>query len=304
MAIEPTKNVTVTSGVNQTQNGKNVQRTNTANIGQELTKGAKTDKASAKLPETPGEKTGGVVFAKGTLKSFESKEVRTKDEHGIFRINTVYVATLTDGTVVTYHKQAPIDDKNGNLQMPAIKRNKDGSIDFIGLRGAEITDTPKNDKYNLIGSEIAVKANNYNDRDIIDGAFLDLSHGKGTSLRGNDVKIEYNKGDMVFDPSEHSKLPEVKDYDGYILGMQGLSIERQFIENRRTRRTVTENGIENTAVYSHDDIELKESYVNATEKVLADGYKIKTSPDGKEQWFYTPDGKPISKKEFQNRGLE
>ena len=60
----------------------------------------------------------------------------------------------------------------------------------------------------------------YNDRDIIDGAFLDLSHGKGTSLRGNDVKIEYNKGDMVFDPSEHSKLPEVKDYDGYIFALK------------------------------------------------------------------------------------
>lgn len=78
--------------------------------------------------------------------------------------------------------------------------------------------------------------------------------------------------------------------------------ETQNIDNgRRMRSEVKEGKGRTTEFYSHDGKKLKESYVNAKEQVLADGYKIKTSPDGKEQWFYDPDGKPISKEEFRNR---
>ena len=315
MAIDPAKNVSLSTGVNQTQSSKKFQSNNTGalSIGQELTKGAKANKKSKQLPETPGEKTGGVVFAEGTLKNFEVKEERVKDYRGVFKTSTTYVATLNDGTVVKYPEQKPIEYKDGS-EPPKIKRNKDGSIDFIGLQDAKIIDTPKNDKYNLIGCSGIVSADNYkNDKDVIDGAFLEVAPHAG-NFQGNHIFIHYNKGDAVFEPSQHSLPPKVKEYDGSIDGYQtrneenvsfGHSYEELYLENGRERRIDKLDGdIKNTAVYSHDGKKLKESYVNATEKVLEDGYKIKTSPDGKEQWFYTPDGKAISKKEFQNRGLE
>lgn len=314
MTIDPTNNVTgnpkVTQGKQTNKNAALMPPSVKA-----LFQLAKSAQAGAlnNLPETPGAKTGGVVFAKGTLKNLEIKEDRIKDGDGTFIPRIRYVATLTDGTVVEYPEQEPLEGKNGELTPPTIKRNKDGSIDFNGLRNAQITDTTQNDKYNIMGcSHTSVSADRGKDSDVIDAGSIKLSDG---TIKGSErIIIDYNKGDQVADMSASLNFHEVREHDGsieftqYYQGMKDIreayekNVEHLEYGRKRVTKFSAEKGYSST-VYAHDDVPLKESYVNATEKVLADGYRIKTSPDGKEQWFYTPDGKSISKEEFRNRGL-
>lgn len=266
------------------------------------------------MPESPGEKTGGLIFSEGTLKKLETREERYKDENGVFKTITLYKATLTDGTVVEYQKQDPIKDSNGGFKQPSIKKNKDGSIDFEGLQKATIRDTTKNDKYNIIGCKnVDVFADNHgSDSDLIDDANLQLEDG--TIIENDRVGIFYNEGDKVTNLysgySSCGTYIQEKEHDGFIRVRNTVNEGRemrdvQFLEQGRKKVTEVANGGDKitTEVYSHDGKPLKESYLNATEQVLLDGYKIKTSPDGKEQWFYDPDGNPISLEKFKNRGL-
>lgn len=309
MTIDPAKQVT---GTPAAQGGSSVQAPRTARpadsaeIGKAMTKnGTNSAKNTGNMPENPGGKTGGIIFSKDALRKLETKEVRYKDNDGVFQTKTVYKATLTDGTVVEYEKQEPVEGEKGAYQQPQIRKNKDGSFDFEGLRRAVIYDTAKNDKYNIIGCKnVSVEADRGEDKDVIDNAKLRLDDG--TILDNRNVSIHYNKGDKVTDLNTRVGIPESKLHDGSIsLEFNGM-YEYEDVGYGRTRKThSTFGGSEiDAATYSHDGIELREDYVNATEQVLADGYKIKTSPDGKVQWFYTPDGKAISKEEFRNRGLE
>lgn len=266
-------------------------------------------------PEAPGAKTGGVVFGDGVLKKLETRETRVKDSNGIFTTQVTYVATLSDGTVVEYPLQTPIVGKKGSMTYPSVNKNKDGSIDFAGLTFAKITDTKNDDLYNVMGCSFTkVAANRGKDEDVINGGAI--RHADGTILANRDLVVDYNKGDSVSRLSSAGASPKKREHDGTIAGTAGhsemslkniegtYSRDEQKVENGRTRVTTGKyGGDEKTKTYSHDNKLLKESYVNATEKVLADGYKVKTSPDGKEQWFYTPDGEQISKEEFRNRGL-
>lgn len=325
MTIDPTKQLAGSSaaqGSLPAQQTRGKKQADAAEIGKALTKNSTAAaKNTGNMPETQGEKTGGLIFAKGTLKNLETKEERYKDKDGVFQTKTVYKATLTDGTVVEYEKQKPIKGDKGAYHQPQILKNKDGSFDFEGLQHAKIYDTAKNDKYNIIGGkDVIVKANRGNDEDVIDNANLRLSDG--TTLRSIDVWIGYNKGDKVADlysKTSSVNTPQTKSHDGVMLFENDLLTDHlgtteptavfgmreiEYLENKRQRITETTEQSTVSATYSHDGKKLREDYVNATEQVLADGYKIKTSPDGKTQWFYTPDGKAISKEEFKNRGLE
>lgn len=249
-------------------------------------------------------------FAKGVLKKgvpVKAEECREKLPDGTFNNYTLYTATLVDGTIVTYRDQ-PLPSENDGI-MPEIKKNKDGSFDFIGLYNVQIKDTPKDDMYNLLGCQFThVDAARGKDKDKIDIANL-------SGHNSSDVRINYNKGDSVTSPMlPFSETLDQKEYNGEILGTYGdIEIETESVGYGRERRTVRKGKSNDffaaetsseTVVYSHDGKKLKSSYVNAKEQVLPDGYKIKTSPDGKEQWFFAPDGKQISKETFRNRGLK
>ena len=55
---------------------------------------------------------------------------------------------------------------------------------------------------------------------------------------------------------------------------------------------------EKTNVYSHDGKKLKMSYVMADTIKLENGYQKKVSPNGKETWYYAPNGKAISQAQY------
>ena len=320
MAIDPTKQISGAASASHTTTVQQAhsRSVDSARIGKALTQGVNS--SSKSLPETPGEKTGGLIFAKGSLKNLETKEERYKDKEGVFQTKTVYKATLTDGTVVEYEKQEPLRGKNGEYQQPQIRKNKDGSFDFEGLQHAVVTDTAKNDNYNIIGcDDILVTANERDDKDVIDNANLRLADG--TIIENSGIGIAYNQGDKVADlfgnPSENP--PQTKQHDGQIILDDDLmtdylgtgkptvtrgTAEMEYLENGRRRHTHTTEERTVSATYSHDGKKLSEDYVNAKVQVLSDGYRFATSPDGKTQWFFDPKGNPISKKEFQNRGLQ
>lgn len=79
--------------------------------------------------------------------------------------------------------------------------------------------------------------------------------------------------------------------------------EREYIEYGRVKSTKVVDGKETVEYRSHDDKKLDPGYVEGSNKKLADGYTIRTSPDGKKQWFFAPDGSLISKQKFLNRDL-
>lgn len=299
----------MTDGVNLNvaQGGQNVAKTIAKALKSEIVKKERVQ--ITKLE--PGEvEQGGIRFAKGVLKKgvpVKIEECREKLADGTFQTYKQYTATLVDGTVVTYREQPPINKNDGVL--PEIKKNNDGSFDFIGLYRANIKDTPKDDMYNLLGCHFThVDASGGNDKDKIDIANLPAHNS-------DCVRVEYNKGDEVTSPMlPFTEQLKVKEHDGYVSGAYGqFEFESESIGNGRKRETIRNGKVYNgigagetkreTNIYSHDGKRLKESYVNAKEQTLADGYKIKTSPDGKEQWFFAPDGKQISKETFRNRGL-
>ena len=295
MTIDPTNNVTgnpkVTQGKQTNKNAALIPPSDKALF--QLGKGAQAGPLN-NLPKTPGEITGGVVFAKGTLKNLEIKEVRIEDADGTFKSGKKekkYWATLTDDTVVVYSEQEPLEGKNGELTSPTIKRNKDGSIDFNGLRHAIILDTSKNDKYNIMGcSDTAVGAGLGKDSDVINAGPIKLPDG--TIIGNEEIFIDYNEGDQVAGMYAASS-PEVREHDGKI----------KFTQYYQGMKDIREAYEENYEHLEEGFNRATKSYVNVTDEVFVDGYRIKTSLDGKEQWFYTPDGKSISKEEFRNRGL-
>lgn len=244
--------------------------------------------------------TGGVTFAEGTLKKIEVKEERRKNLEGFMENFKIYTASLTDGTIVTYEKQSLYEEGSGLVVKPQIVKNKDGSIDFIGLNGAQIYDTSKDDMYNLMGCSFSdVFSNSHKDMDAI--TFANIKDEHGNIVKNTGISVSVNAGDFV---DMHTGYKNFTN-GGYVFVDEDASTIKENIGNGRTKITDIDENYNKTVEYrSHDNKKLKESYVNAKEQVLADGYKIKTSPDGKEQWFFTPDGKQISKNVFKNRGLE
>lgn len=255
--------------------------------------------ANKNLPQEAPD-TGGVIFGKGTLKNIEVKEGRKKDERGVFQTYKEYKATLTDGTQVEYRKQ----DKNRESQ---IIRNADGSIDFVGLKEASITETPKKDVYNLIGCEFTdVNTEMYpNKPNSYDGDTVTIANREhnGEVEESQYIDIYYGEGDTINTGCGDHDVP--KDYSGYTVVYDFVQFEdRQYIENGRVKTTKVDVDGEETVEYrSHDGKKLDPGYVEGSDKKLADGYTIRTSPDGKKQWFFAPDGSLISKQKFLNRDL-
>ncbi|MCM1009817.1 MAG: hypothetical protein NC390_02925 [Fusobacterium sp.] len=300
-------------GVNFNVAGKKVELKQSVIAGAEAAKavGVKSENVPvAKL--APGEvEYGGVRFAKGVLKPgvpIKTEEHREKNADGTFKTYTTYTATLVDGTVVTFSKQPPINQNDGVI--PSVKKNKDGSFDFTGLQNAKINDTPKDDMYYLLGCQFtSVNIERGKDKDVIEIGNIRDANGK--LHESADIRVRYNKGDKVGTPMQ--PVSE-KEYNGVIGVRDGqYELQTDSIGYGRNKVTVTKKEwdskgndeiiTDTPTYYSHAGIELKESYVNAKEQTLADGYRIRTSQDGKEQWFYAPDGKLISKETFRNRGL-
>lgn len=255
--------------------------------------------ANKKLPQQQPD-TGGVIFGEGTLKNIEVKEVLDKDCRGVFQTYKEYKAKLTDGTQVEYRKQ---DEKRESQ----IIRNADGSIDFVGLKEASITETPKKDVYNLIGCEFTKvdtrsysnKHNSYDD----DTVRIANREHNGEVEESREIFISYGKGDRI-NTYKHNAFAYHKDNIGNIdfRDFENFT-EREYIEYGRVKSTKVVDGKETVEYRSHDDKKLDPGYVEGSNKKLADGYTIRTSPDGKKQWFFAPDGSLISKQKFLNRDL-
>ena len=257
------------------------------------------DTANKKLPQKTLD-TGGVIFGEGTLKNIEVKEDRKKDERGVFQTYKEYKATLTDGTQVEYRKQAEKRESQ-------IIRNADGSIDFVGLNDASITETPKKDVYNLIGCEFTdvdtrMYSNKHNSSEDDIVKIANREHN-GEVEESHYIDIFYGTGDTI-DTSKYDAFGYYKDNDG-LIQFQDFDnfIDSEYIEYGRRKRTKVVDGKETVEYVSHDGKKLDPGYVEGSDKKLADGYTIRTSPDGKKQWFFAPDGSLISKQKFLNRDL-
>lgn len=193
---------------------------------------------------------GCIEFSEGLLKDIEVKDERYKNSEGIFQTYKVYKAALSDGTTVTYDKQP--DGGSGGIDSntaPRILQNKDCSIDFIGLNLATISDSPKDDSYNLIGCSFTDVFLNTNgeDKDKVD--FANIKDSNGNIVQNNYNTVFFDAGDKVGSPINVSELPQVQKYSGYI-SSQSDSMEKVENVNPDTsleRHSIT--GPKGTGVY-------------------------------------------------------
>lgn len=106
-----------------------------------------------------------------------------------------YEVVLENGTKILFEEQS--EDREAMVDMSYTNR-----VDFNGLVGATIMDTPENDIYRLLGCEnVTVEANRgYNsDQDMVEVCNRLLPNGKEQLSRNNVVKL--NAGDLF-------KLPQ------------------------------------------------------------------------------------------------
>lgn len=91
---------------------------------------------------------GGVSYQADQVASYDSKTRTRKDDSGkLSAAPTRYDVELKDGTKIRYFEQGP--EQNASIFQ---KTDKNGTTTtFSGLFGAEITDTPNDDKYILSG---------------------------------------------------------------------------------------------------------------------------------------------------------
>lgn len=225
-------------------NGSNAPQTQVNPAGPKEKGNTKTVKAEAYRD------LGGIEFSEGLLKDIEVQNKRYKDSEGIFQTYKLYKATLSDGTTVEYDKQP--DGGAGGIDSniaPRILQNKDGSIDFIGLNLATISDSPKDDSYNLIGCSCTDVFLNINGEDTDKVDFANIKDSNGNIVQNNYNTVFFDAGDEVGSPINVSELPQVQKYSGYIVS-QGDSMEK--IENVNPDTSLERHSItgpEGTGVY-------------------------------------------------------
>lgn len=88
---------------------------------------------------------GGVLYQADQVKSHSSSTNTRVDDSGNVSAFTTYYVELKDGTKLTYEAQDA-------SRKATVFQNK-GNTKFFGLTNAQITDTPKDDVYFLMGCE-------------------------------------------------------------------------------------------------------------------------------------------------------
>jgi hypothetical protein len=213
------------------------------------------------------------------LRDLKKSDVFTTSKDGTTTTKTLYTATLTNGSIMQFEKQQ--DGARVVFRQP-------NAPSLCGLTIEKINDATiidsnnKDDSYNLYGCKNTTIVNN----------------DKGTTSKGitNTVKL-WNHEDGT--KSENNKvvsksymsLSIVAKNDAMAIGYSSSTIS----ENQNRLELEDANGGKKT--YSNTHGALKESYVNAKNEVV-NGYTRKTSPDGKEKWYYDPKGNPISERQF------
>lgn len=99
---------------------------------------------------------GGVKFNSADVIEFSESPICETHDYGegkkTYEDVTKYEVTLKDGTKMTWTSGLSRD--KSNLKNKAeVSFEKDGTVNFKGLNGVEITDTPNDDKYRLLGCE-------------------------------------------------------------------------------------------------------------------------------------------------------
>lgn len=213
-------------------------------------------------------------------------EKKSLERHDGLRI------TLSNGTKVELEKQ--------NQKGAKIVKTDDAEYDFEKISNAQITPPLeyKEEKdgviigysnYNLMGCQNTfVDARNGNSENISIG-----NHQDGTPSKYNTVELDEKDHIWPLSANIDSNSPKAKArYEEHNQNNGELLIDDKY--GRKVRIT-NDNKKEYIA---HDGVKLKESYVSATEKKFKDGYSVRTSPDGKEKWYFDPKGKPITPKQF------
>lgn len=114
--------------------------------------GSKTGKKAAPEYMT----IGGVKFNSADIIEFSESPICETHDYGegkkTYEDVTKYEVTLKDGTKMTWTSGLSRD--KANLENKAeVSFEKDGTVNFKGLNGVKITDTPNDDKYRLLGCQ-------------------------------------------------------------------------------------------------------------------------------------------------------
>jgi hypothetical protein len=223
----------------------------------------------------------GVQFGEGLLKRLESSSTYTT-VNGELKRETKYRATLTGGTTISFAKQQ---------KGAKVVKSGEHEYDFEKLNDSAIIGAREEATiYNLMGCKftyVDVQDNKPTDKSCYDKVRIG-DYEDGTKSEGNFVVTD--------------ECDSVEKGEGHISGKEGMIVSEHDdglgTYNTLNSRTIKVLNDGTKKTYSHDGKLLKDSYVNAKERKLSDGYSIKTSQDGTEKWYYDPSGKPITPKEF------
>lgn len=109
-----------------------------------------------KEPNVNSIMVGGIKYNKNDVIQTRTSQVSVPNG-SIFQDATRYEVTLKDGTKImhTSSNTDEVSTKERNLRGNAeVQVERDGTINFKGLYDVEITDTPKNDNYRLLGCNL------------------------------------------------------------------------------------------------------------------------------------------------------
>jgi len=191
---------------------------------------------------------GGIKYYSKDVKNVSTSKISEKDagKGNTFHDATKYEVTLKDGTKITHtsHKQkdGSSTEKENLARKAEVQVENNGTVNFKGLYNADITDTPKNDNYRLLGCEYTtleaarsetktedtgfvekiktkifghtIKSPEYKgkDKDNITVANRKLDNGKvQTSFS---TFVEYNDGDVINEKECHVKTKDSSDMFG------------------------------------------------------------------------------------------
>lgn len=238
--------------------------------------------STSKIDKNLLKKTGVNVDAK-ILKELKETSIHAYKENGVLVREKAVDMILDNGTRINM----PIPQKGAK-----IVKTGENNYDFEKLNHADINDTENSDFYNFMGCS---NTNLYSTDDKDDWISIG-NHADGTKSKAVTV-LNFGSNTDLIDTAEGLETTVAEtEYVGVWSNTKMLKFNRA--NGRHKDISLDENGKKVVKTYSHDGKLLKESYVNATERTLSDGYKIKTSPDGKEKWYFDPKGKQISGKEF------
>ena len=120
--------------------------------------------------------------------------------------------------------------------------------------------------------------------------------GKNMDYTKNPYK--YQESETLFNDKKYGILTKHTENTGkgdavyYTLNGEKANVKK----SKNGRYEITQK--EKTNVYSHDGKKLKMSYVMADTIKLENGYQKKVSPNGKETWYYAPNGKATSQAQY------